>query len=142
MAGGASFTATDWLRYGQFMLQRGTWQSTRLLPAAAIDLCTGGYVNPAYRGYGISWWLNAHSAGTYDPTIDRLPPDGAPQPGFDQVAPSAPVDTYMAAGTGNERLYVVPSLGLVIVRFAPLDSTFTSSWSDNTFLGKAIGALP
>ncbi len=142
MAGGASFSATDWLRYGQFMLQRGTWQSTRLLPAAALDYCTGGYVNPAYGGYGISWWLNAHSAGTYDPTIDRLPPDGAPQPGSDQVAPSAPVDTYMAAGTGNERLYVIPSLGLVIVRFSPLTSTVTSSWSDNTFLGKAIGALP
>ena len=142
MAGGASFTATDWLKYGQFALQRGTWQSTRLLPATWIDQCTGGYKNPAYLGYGISWWLNAHNNGTYDATIDRVPADGAPQPGSDQFAPSAPADTYMAAGTGKERLYVIPSQGLVIVRLAPLNSGVGSDWSDNLFLAKLLGAVP
>ena len=103
MAGGANFTATDWLKYGQFALQRGTWQSSSLLPAATIDQCTSAYKNPAYFGYGISWWLNAHNNGTFD-ALDRVPSDGAPQDGSDQFAPHAPVDTYMAAGTGKERL--------------------------------------
>ncbi|MES2097844.1 MAG: serine hydrolase [Pseudomonadota bacterium] len=142
MAGGASFAATDWLKYGQFALQRGTWQSNRLLPAATIDYCTGGYKNPAFLGYGVTWWLNAHTAGTYDPAIDRVPGDAVPVGTADQFAPDAPADMYMAAGAGFERLYVVPSLGLVVVRFAPIGSAVTVSWSDNTFLGKLIGTLP
>ena len=123
-------------------LQRGTWQSSRLSPAATIDQCTGAYKNPAYFGYGISWWLNAHNNGTID-ALDRVPSDGAPPDGADQFAPHAPVDTYMAAGTGKERLYVIPSLGPVVVRFAPLNSGGPgSSWLDNVFLGKLTGKLP
>lgn len=140
MAGGASFTATDWLKYGQFALQRGTWQSTRLLPAATIDYCTGGYKNQAFLGYGITWWLNAHTAGTHE--TNRNPRDGGPNGTSDQFAPSVPADMYLAAGAGFQRLYVVPSLGLVVVRFGPIGSNATVDWSDDTFLGKLIGTLP
>jgi CubicO group peptidase (beta-lactamase class C family) len=141
MAGGASFTATDWVKFGQFMLQRGTWQSTRLLEAARLDQCTGGYINPAYKGYGLTWWLNAHSAGTVS-AIDSIPPDGQPLPGFDQVAPNAPADMYLAAGLGKQRLYIVPSQNLIVARFAPIAAGSLSDWSDDTFLGKILGTLP
>ena len=141
MAGGASFTATDWLKYGQLVLQHGTWQSSRLLDAAKLQNCTGGYQNPAYLGYGITWWLNAHNDGTYNPSIDQIPPGVVPPAGYDQVAPHAPVDMFMAAGAGNERLYVIPSLNLAVVRLAPV-STAGSPWSDDTFAGKFVGTLP
>lgn len=141
MAGGASFTATDWIKFGQFMIQRGTWQSTRLLDAARLNQCTGGYVNPAYKGYGITWWLNANSAGTVS-SVDRIPTDGQPLPGFDQVAPNAPADVYMAAGTGKQRLYIFPSQNMVVVRFAPLGAGSASDWSDDKFLGKILGTVP
>jgi CubicO group peptidase (beta-lactamase class C family) len=141
MAGGASFAATDWLKFGQFVLQNGTWQSTRLLSASELSYCTGGYVNPAYEGYGISWWLNAHNNGTYNPTINQIPPGVTPAPGTDQIAPHAPVDMFMAAGTSNERLYIIPSLNLVVVRLQPV-SAGLGTWSDDTFIGKAIGTIP
>jgi CubicO group peptidase (beta-lactamase class C family) len=142
MAGGASLRATDWLKFGQFMLQRGTWQDRRLLAASRLDECTGGFVNFAYKGYGITWWLNVNSFGTVDPQ-DRIPSDGAPLPGFNQFAPNAPADTYMAAGTGKQRLYIIPSLNLVVVRFAPLNSGGpNSTWSDDAFLGKLLGTVP
>ncbi len=143
MAGGAYLPATEWLRYGQLVLQKGTFGTARLLDANKLQQCVGGYDNPAYLGYGITWWLNKHSAGTYDPTIDQVPRDGGPAPGSDQFAPHAPLDTVMAAGTGKERLYIIPSLGIAIVRYAPLNSGGpTSTWSDDTFLGKAIGTVP
>ena len=141
MAGGASFTATDWIKFGQLMIQRGTWQSTRLLDSARLAQCTGSYVNPAYKGYGITWWLNANSAGTVS-AVDRIPTDGQPRPGFDQVAPNAPADVYMAAGTGKQRLYVFPTQNMIIVRFAPLASGGVGNWSDDTFLGKILGTVP
>ena len=141
MAGGASFAATDWAKFGQFMIQHGTWQSNRLVDAARLAQCTGGYINPAYKGYGLTWWLNANSAGTVS-SVDRIPTDGQPLPGFDQVAPNAPADVYMAAGTGKQRLYIFPSQNMIVVRFAPLASGGTGNWSDDKFLGKILGTVP
>jgi CubicO group peptidase (beta-lactamase class C family) len=145
MAGGASFSATDWLKYGQFMLQKGTWQSARHLPAATVDYCTagtgtGGYTNPSFHGYGLTWWLNRHYDGTYDDDVDIVPAAALPiDPDDDQIAPDVPEDMYMAAGAGFQRLYVIPSLDLVVVRFA--DDSASSDYSDNIFLGKLIGTV-
>jgi hypothetical protein len=43
----------------------------------------------------------------------------------------------MAAGTGKQRLYVIPSASLVIVRFG--NTIGNPSWSDHTMLGKILG---
>ena len=40
----------------------------------------------------------------------------------------------MAAGLGNQRMYMIPSLGLVVVRFADF-----GDWSDNEFLRRLLG---
>ena len=141
MAGGASLAATDWLKYGQLVLQNGTWQSSRLLNASKLSYCTGGFINQAYLGYGITWWLNAHNDGTYNAGVDQIPPGATPAPGTDQVAPHAPVDMFMAAGTSNERMYVIPSLNLVVVRLQPIAAGL-QTWSDDTFIGKVIGTIP
>jgi len=141
MAGGASFAATDWLKYGQLVLQNGTWQSSRLLTASKLSYCTGGYINPAYLGYGITWWLNAHNDGTYNAGVNQIPPGVTPAPGTDQIAPHAPVDMFMAAGTSNERMYIIPSLNLVVVRLQPIAAGL-QTWSDDTFIGKVIGTIP
>lgn len=136
MAGGASMTAPMWARYGQLMLQNGTWQGTRVLPAEGVKDCLT-YANPAYLGYGISWWLNRSVGDTYDPSIDQIPADG--RAGADgQIAPRAPADMVMAAGTGHQRLYLLPTQGLVVVRLAPL-ATEEDEWSDDEFLARLLG---
>ncbi|MBC8165820.1 MAG: serine hydrolase [Bryobacteraceae bacterium] len=142
MAGGANLTARDWLKYGQLVLQKGTWLDRRILDADMLANCTGGFYNRAYAGYGITWWLNKHNNGTYDPGIDQVPRDGQPEDGSDQISPHVPEDMFLAAGTGKERLYVIPSLNIAVVRFAPLNSGGpASTWSDDTFLGKLIGTV-
>lgn len=133
MAGGASMTAQAWARYGQLMLQNGTWESTRVLPADGVRDCLT-YQNPAYLGYGVTWWLNRPVGDSYDPNVDQIPEDGiAGESG--QIAPSQPADVVMAAGTGHQRLYLLPSQGLVVVRFATLESQF-DNWSDDAFLSR------
>jgi len=136
MAGGASMSAPMWARYGQLMLQQGTWQSTRLLSADGVKDCLT-YENPAYLGYGISWWLNRPVGATYDPSVDMIPADGVAG-ASGQIAPSAPADMVMAAGTGHQRLFLLPSRHLVVVRFAPL-STEDDDWSDDDFLRLLLG---
>ena len=137
MAGGASISAPVWARYGQMILQNGTWQGTRVLPAQGVKDCLT-YENPAYLGYGITWWLNRDVGGTYDPSIDMVPADGLPTPGSSQIAPRAPADMVMAAGTGHQRMYLLPTQRLVVVRLAPL-STELDEWSDDEFLARLLG---
>jgi hypothetical protein len=48
---------------------------------------------------------------------------------------------FVAAGTSNESLYIIPSLGLVVVRLRTV-SAGLGTWSDDTFLGKVLGTLP
>lgn len=136
MAGGATMSADAWARYGQMMLQGGTWGSRRVLPADGVRDCLT-YDNPAYRGYGITWWLNRPVGDTYDPGVDRIPVDGiAGDSG--KIAPHAPDDMVMAAGVGHQRLYLLPQQRLVVIRFAPL-ATENDPWSDNEFLGRLLG---
>lgn len=131
MAAGAQMTALMWARYGQLMLQNGTWQTRRVLPAAGVRDCLS-YRNEAYLGYGITWWLNRPVEDSYDPSVDQVPEDGVAGP-RGQIAPSQAADMVMAAGAGRQRLYLLPSEGLVIVRFGALASE-AGEWSDDEFL--------
>ena len=42
-------------------------------------------------------------------------------------------DVYMAAGAGNQRLYIIPTLDMVVVRQAQF-----GSWDDREFLSRLI----
>ncbi len=123
MAGGASLTAREWLKYGQFMLAGGLWNGKQILPADKLAEC----VQPSttYAGYGLNWWLNAPvPKGQITPEF-AIPMDGK------DIYPGGPKDLYMAAGTGKERLYVIPSQKMVIVRFAEMGDR---GWDDEQFL--------
>ncbi len=138
MAGGASISAPVWARYGQMMLQHGTWQGARVLPAQGVEDCLT-YPNPAYLGYGITWWLNRDVGDTYDASVDVVPADGLAATGANQIAPRAPSDMVMAAGTGHQRMYLLPTQRLVVIRLAPL-TTELDEWSDDEFLARLLAA--
>jgi CubicO group peptidase (beta-lactamase class C family) len=137
MAGGAAMPAADWLRYGQFMLDGGKWNGKQLADPKLIARCHD-YVGPAFQGYGLTFWLNRLSVKRTSTFRDPTPKDGTPPPGLKQAAPHVPADMYMAAGLGKQRLYIIPSLGLVVERLAPLSSE-NSNWSDDRFLSLLLG---
>ncbi|WP_374524016.1 serine hydrolase domain-containing protein [Sphingopyxis sp.] len=179
MAGGAALTASAWIKYGQFLLQQGTWNGERLLPASSLNNCVNGALtpstsddtlNPVFGGYGISFWLNAdlvdpvthistyQRPDDYDETGesgDILPPVVAADLCDDrtQLWPSAPLDAFAAAGGLFQRLYVIPSKNLVVVRFGavpkvsseapdlPVCPTRTppSQFDDDEFLQALLG---
>ena len=59
------------------------------------------------RAYGYLWWLNGKSSY-------RAP---GPQAEFSgELIPNAPTDTYAGLGRNDQKLYIVPSMELVIVR--------------------------
>ena len=94
----------DWAAIGQFALQDGVWAGTRMLPEGWMQQTTTDttVTRSEEQGYAGGWWVNKRADGSL----------------VDQTLPE---DTYWASGHDGQRLYVVPSAGLVVVRlgFSP-----------------------
>ena len=125
---GAQLTATAWARFGQFVLEGGRG----LVDPAALDECfRPSASNP---GYGLTWWL----------LRPGLVPPGA-RSGIDPDAfhRLGGLDVRMAAGAGNQRLYLIPDRELVVVRQADrLGQALMgrgAAWSDVEFLTRLLG---
>lgn len=133
--GGASFRAVDWARYGQFILQNGQWNGQQIISAARIRRCAT-YESPAFRGYGLGFFLNRPVGATYQPGQDSIP---FPQEVRDswaaggKIAPDAPDSMMMAYGAGNMKMFILPSHNAVIVKLA-------GNADDNRFLGLLLNS--
>ena len=116
LAYGAWTTATEWAKFGVLLRDDGMFGDQRILPAGAAARCfTGSEANPAY---GLTFWLNAPLGANADLGGIRTLADEGP------ILGDAPADTVAAAGHEDQRLYVIPSRDLVIVRLGEGDSAF------------------
>jgi CubicO group peptidase (beta-lactamase class C family) len=110
MSSGAGLTAQEWAKFGTLLKQNGQWQGQQILDASLVSqLFSSSSVNPAY---GMTFWLNA--AG--------IDPSYRVRAAF----PNLPSNTFMAEGGQGQRLIVIPSRNLIIVRFGNSD-TFTTA---------------
>lgn len=135
IAGGAYLDARSWLNFGLVIANGGNWKGRQLLDPATLALVTSSS-NPAFEGYGLSWWRNNTINGSYQPNIDVVPADGRPD--LQQILPQQAEDVIFAAGLGRQRLYIVPSQNLVIVRFG---MTLGDSFSDQELLSRIQDAF-
>lgn len=127
---GMVLTAREWAKFGEFIRAGGTKDGKSLVdPVAFAELFKGSKANP---GYGLTWWL-PHIAPGADPVTASTD--------IGRRAAELPRDLVLAAGAGDQRLYVIPSRGLVIVRQARLDLAAlgpgadpATKWSDADFL--------
>jgi hypothetical protein len=89
--GGGSYTPRAAARIGRLVLREGDWDGQRVLSPEAVRLVTRSAGLPGDCGMG--WWTNA--AGRYT---------------------QVPKDAYWGAGAGDQLLFIVPSLNLIMVR--------------------------
>lgn len=119
MPQGAVMTARDWSKVGEFVRGR--------FPAYA-QLFAPSPVNPAY---GLGWWLPNPGAG---------PAPATAATDLGQAGQAIPRDLVMAAGAGDQRLYLIPSRKLTVVRQARLGAAAgRPDWSDSAFVRLALG---
>jgi CubicO group peptidase (beta-lactamase class C family) len=100
-------SARDWLRIGELIRNQGQWRGTRLIPATWItQMLAPSAANP---NFGWNIWRGApyNPKRTYGPGIPAV---------VEARAPFARNDTYYIDGSGGQRVYVIPSEQLVIVR--------------------------
>ena len=85
-------TTRDWAKFGLLHLNKGNWNGEQIFSPEWIDYITTPTKN-SNGVYGAHWWLNAE--GKY---------------------PDVPKDLYSANGFQGQRVFVIPSKDLVIVR--------------------------
>jgi CubicO group peptidase (beta-lactamase class C family) len=104
-------SAREFARLGLLYLNRGRWNDRQLLSAAWVDAATRPQVpaslprgdptaSPANGAgvYGLNWWANG------------MRRDGQP------LRPGVPLSAFGASGWNNNRLFVIPDWGIVVVR--------------------------
>jgi CubicO group peptidase (beta-lactamase class C family) len=99
--------ARDMARFGLLMLNKGIWNNDTILKDAFYYnemINTSQQMNLAY---GYLWWLNGKASF-------KLPGLTATFSG--ELFPDAPDDMFSALGKNDQKIYVVPSMDLVIVR--------------------------
>jgi CubicO group peptidase (beta-lactamase class C family) len=128
MPQGAHFTARDWARFGEWVRRGGG----DLVDRAALAQCfVPSHANP---GYGMSWWL-------LRPGL--IPPGRMAGVEVDAAMSERHGTIRMAAGAGDQRLYIVPDLDLIIARQADqivrgMFARGQARWSDAEFLGRLL----
>jgi polyhydroxybutyrate depolymerase len=136
LSGGAYVTARDWAKFGEFIrlsLDR-KWAGASLLASASFDEVFRS--NAAHPAYGFYWWLNRPVPADLAATIDannKSQYSREIKPIVDD--PRIPDDFVMAAGAFYQRLYVIPSRGLTVVRNGPQG---VREFDDVQFLGRLL----
>lgn len=103
-------TARNWARLGLLYLRDGVWQGERVLPegwSEFVSTPAPGWEEPTYGG---QFWLN----GTRE---------------FD-----IPAEAYYMAGFGEQRVFIVPSADLVVVRLGHRADTDAAKDTTNAML--------
>lgn len=127
-------TTRSMARFGLFALNKGKWNNDQLINESFFSesISTSQNINPSY---GYLWWLNGK-------TSYMIPGEQTVYQGH--LVPNAPSDMYAAMGASDQRIYVIPSKKMVVIRMGdasdPENPNFAVSGFDNDLWGK-INAL-
>jgi CubicO group peptidase (beta-lactamase class C family) len=121
--------ARSMARFGLLMLNKGKWDNQVILSDTSYFRAQVNTSQAFNLSYGYLTWLNGKAS-------QMLPGYQTVYPG--DVIPNGPTDMFMALGKNDQKVYVVPSQQLVIIRMgntAGGESLAVSDF-DNTLWGK------
>ncbi len=107
-------TTRDWAKFGLLYLHKGNWNGDRLFNSSWVTYVTSPAAGSDGK-YGGHFWLNTSA-----------------------VMPDAPMDTYSANGYQGQRVYIIPSKNLVIVRTGLAEAP---DFDFNHFVGSITNAI-
>lgn len=117
-------------RFGLLALNKGKWVNEQIINESFFNesVSTSQSINPAY---GYLWWLNGK-------TSYMVPGGQTVYQGL--LVPNAPTDMYAAMGAEDQRIYVIPSKNMVVIRMGnasdPENPNFAVSGFDDALWQK------
>lgn len=115
--------ARSMARFGLLALNNGKWNNEQIVPRDYFIAATAPSQD-INKAYGYLWWLNGKQSY-------HLPASQTEFKG--SLIPNGPTDMYMALGKNDQKIYVIPSLNMVVIRMGESanDKTFALSNFDN-----------
>lgn len=119
-------------RFGLMIYANGEWNDTQIISKTFLNEATNTSQN-INKAYGYLWWLNGKSS--YHLPQSQFEFNG-------KLVPNAPDDMFSALGKNDQKIYIVPSKKLVVIRMgdAADNVNFALSSFDNDLWAK-ISAL-
>jgi len=125
-------TSRSMARFGLLALNNGNWNGTQIINTAYFHDATTTSQN-INLAYGYLWWLNGKSSY-------HLPQSQLQLPG--SIIPSGPNDMFMALGKNDQKIYVIPSKKMVVIRMGDAADNVSMALSDfDEVLWQKIKAL-
>ena len=127
-------TSRSMARFGLLISNNGNWNGTQVVNENYITNATSTSQN-INKSYGYLWWLNGKSS--YHLPQSQFEFSGS-------LIPNAPSDMFCALGKNDQKIYVIPSKKLVIIRMGDsADGTnFALSDFDTILWGKINLLIP
>ena len=117
-------TTRSMARFGLMMYNKGKWDTTQILNENYFNEATNTS-QTINLGYGYLWWLNGKAS--YHLPQTQLQFAGS-------IIPTAPNDMFMALGKNDQKIYIIPSKKMVVIRMGdvsdPANPTFAVSGFD------------
>ncbi|MEM5564651.1 serine hydrolase [Psychroserpens sp. AS72] len=116
-------TTRSMARFGLLTFANGSWEDTQIVSQNFLNQATNTSQS-INQAYGYLWWLNGKSS--YHLPQSQFEFDG-------ELISNAPSDMYCALGKNDQKIYIVPSKKLVVIRMgeAADGSNFALSNFDN-----------
>lgn len=93
-------------RFGLLALNKGNWNGTQIINTNYCNEATNTSQN-INLSYGYLWWLNGKSSYRLPQTQTQI--NGS-------LIATAPADMYCALGKNDQKIYVIPSKNMVVIR--------------------------
>jgi CubicO group peptidase (beta-lactamase class C family) len=113
---GLQSTCRDLARFGELMLDEGSWGGKRIVSSSWVAQATGRSSTTLNAAYGYLWWLNR--SGPIVSPLAAIGVAGAKSQTtrHGQMVKGAPAAMYWAIGLGDQLIQVDPGTKTVVVR--------------------------
>jgi CubicO group peptidase (beta-lactamase class C family) len=98
----------DAARFGLLILNKAIWNSDTLLHDTAYFHAMTNTSQNYNLSYGYLWWLNGKNS-FMSPGLQTVFPNS--------LVSNAPADMFAALGKNDQKIYIAPSTGMIVVRF-------------------------
>jgi CubicO group peptidase (beta-lactamase class C family) len=125
-------TTRNMARFGLMALNKGKWNENQVVNETYFNAATNTS-QTINQAYGYLWWLNGKSS--YHLPQSQLQLNGS-------IIPHGPNDMFMALGKNDQKIYVIPSKKMVVIRMGDAADSVSMALSDfDDVLWQKISAL-